>query len=203
MPLVFYIFPGTIFAFSFKIKLTYTYMKKLLVITAFTLALVFNAEAQDKEYGHMAHGVRWYTIEEAEILTKEEPRVILIDVYTDWCKWCKEMDKQTFSHPVIADLLNTKFYPVKFDAESKEPVTFTGYTFKNDGRTHQLAAALLQGQMSYPSVAYMTGKLELLFAVPGFYPPKDYEPLLHFILDKEYSTTDFESYKKSFQGKIK
>ena len=43
------------------------------------------------------------------------------------------MDKETFTNSVISDILNNKYYPVKFDAEGKESVTFFGQTFINDG----------------------------------------------------------------------
>ncbi|MCJ7821063.1 MAG: DUF255 domain-containing protein, partial [Bacteroidales bacterium] len=68
--------------------------------------------------------VKWYSIEEAAALAKTAPRPIFVDAYTDWCGWCKKLDSETFSHPVIAEILNTKFYAVKFDAESSAPVTF-------------------------------------------------------------------------------
>ena len=35
----------------------------------------------------------WISFEQAVELQKKEPRKILIDVYTDWCGWCKKMDK--------------------------------------------------------------------------------------------------------------
>src|SRR5210317_2561338 len=72
------------------------------------------------------NSIHWLSFEQAvELQTQEgNSKKIFIDVYTDWCGWCKKMDKNTFNHPVIAELLNTKFYAVKFDAESKEPVNF-------------------------------------------------------------------------------
>ena len=30
------------------------------------------------------------------------PRKYFIDVYTDWCGWCKKMDKDTFQNPEVA-----------------------------------------------------------------------------------------------------
>ena len=175
-------------------------MKKILIVSILLLSFFGYSFGQDNEK------VKWYTIEEAEELTKNEPRKLFIDVYTDWCGWCKKLDKETFTDPVIAHILNTKFYAVKFDAESKESIKFIGHTFTNEGtgtrRTHQLAAALLQGKMSYPSAAYMNEKLELLFAVPGYFSAKDIEPLLHFIFSDSYQTTDFQKYKESFQGKV-
>ena len=94
--------------------------------------------------------IHWISFEEAEKLNKEKPLPILVDIYTDWCGWCKVMDKNTFADPEVARILNEKFYPVKFNAEQREDVTFQGNTFKfaayGNGGTHELASALLQNR---------------------------------------------------------
>jgi thioredoxin-related protein len=116
------------------------------------------------------------------------------------------MDQKTFSHPEIADYLNENFYPVKFNAESTAPITFQGKVFenRNQGRRspHDLAAALLQGKMSYPSVAYLDENNQLLTAVPGYYSPVQMEPILTFFGDNHYKTTSWEAFNQSFKGKI-
>ena len=117
------------------------------------------------------------------------------------------MDQETFTNNVIAEILNTRFYPVKFNAEGKESVTFLGQTFVNDGksgRTHQLAIALLQGQLSYPTVVFLT-KQDDQFSVspvPGFRQPKDMEMLLSFFADQAYLSQKWEDYQRSFKGRI-
>ena len=150
--------------------------------------------------------VKWYTFEEAIELNKTNPKKIFIDVYTDWCSWCKVMDNKTFSHPEIANYLNTYFYPVKFNAESTKPVIFQGKEFVNSqqGRrsTHELAAALLQGKMSYPSVAYMDEQNRLLTAVPGYYPAAQIEPMLKYFGGDHYKTIPWDEFSKSFKGEI-
>ena len=57
--------------------------------------------------------VHWLTFEQAVEKAKTTKKPIFIDVYTTWCGWCKVMDKNTFSDPAVAKVLNEQFYPVK------------------------------------------------------------------------------------------
>lgn len=150
--------------------------------------------------------VKWYTFEEAIELNKTEQRKIFIDVYTDWCGWCKKMDATTFNNPGIAKILNEKYYAVKFDAEQKEDITFKGQTFKfvPSGRRgyHELAAALLNNKMSYPSVAYLNEQNQLITAVPGYYTPDRLEPVLKFFAEDAFKSQSFEEYSKQFKSEL-
>ena len=172
-------------------------MKKLaLVLLLFVPAFLLSAQTAP---------VKWHSIEEAVNLAKSDPRPIFIDTYTDWCGWCKKLDKDTFSNPVIADILNTKYYAVKFDAEGSEPVTFQGRQFINDGKigkTHQLAYALLQGQLGYPSIVFLTAKSELITPVSGYRTPAQIEPMLMYFAGTSWQNQSFDDFMKTFKGKL-
>lgn len=173
-------------------------MKKV-IITIFTVLILA------PEY-LPAQKVNWITMEEAETLNRKEPRKIMVDVYTDWCGWCKKMDRETFTHPVIAEIINKNYYAVKLNAESREEITFNGTTYKfvpqGSRGYHELAAGLLNGRMSYPSIAYLNEKLQLLGAVPGYMTPDRIEPLLNYIAEDKFITQSLEDYQKTFQSRI-
>ena len=131
----------------------------LLGVLSFYL-LIASTNIEDGNSGEEKESViNWMTFEEAMEKNKTEPRKIFIDVYTDWCGWCKVMDKKTFSNPIIAEYMNDKYYAVKLDAEQREDIEFNGTTFKfvaqGSRGYHELAAALLNGKLSYPTVVFM------------------------------------------------
>jgi len=177
-------------------------MKQLILSSVILLFISYNALSQEE-----ISNVKWYTFDEAVKLNEKNPKKIFIDVYTDWCGWCKTMDKNTFSNPTIAAYLNKFYYPVKFNAESKSDISFKGTVYKNRGSEsrspHDLAAALLNGKLSYPSVVYMDGQSNLLTAVPGYLTPTDIEPILVFFGEDHYKTTKWEDFKSKFVSNLK
>ena len=150
--------------------------------------------------------VHWLTFEQAIEKNKTEKREIFIDVFTDWCGWCKVMDKSTFSEPLVAKLLNEKFYPVKFNAEQTEDVVFNGTTFKfvpygNKG-THQLAMALLNNQLSYPTVVFLDQDYTSSVRIPGYRKPEEFHKYLSFFGDRLYKNGQnaWQEFEKTYKS---
>jgi thioredoxin-related protein len=128
--------------------------------------------------------VNWMSFEEAIEKSKIEKKKIFIDVYTDWCGWCKVMDKNTFSLPLIADYLNENYYAVKFNAEQREEITFRDHAFKfvpsGAKGYHELAAALLQNKLSYPTFVILNEEFEIVNITPGYTKPEPFHKIISF-----------------------
>ena len=172
-------------------------MKKFLFVTVGLVALASVASAGE---------IKWAkSLDSALATAKKTHRLVMVDFYTDWCGWCKKLDKDTFSNPVIAEILNNKYYAVKFDAEGKEPVTFQGRKFVNDGslgKTHQLAYALLQGKLGYPTVVFLTASSELITPVSGYKTPAQIEPMLSYFAGTSWQKQSYDDFLKTFQGRV-
>lgn len=152
-----------------------------------------------------AQDVKWISWAEATSLseTEENPKKIFVDVYTDWCGWCKKMDKDTFQNPEVAQYMADNFYMVKMDGEGKEPIEFRGktYNFVPSGRNgyHELAAALMQGKMSYPTTIFLDEKFNMLSPVPGYQKPEPFLQIARYFGDNIYKEKDWKTY--TTQGK--
>lgn len=135
--------------------------------------------------------ITWHTFEEAVELNKTNPKKFLVDVYTDWCGWCKVMDKKTFTDDKVKAYVNEHFYAVKLDAEQKEAINFNDNKFEyiaNAGRRgiHTLAYSLLDGKMSYPSIVYLNEKFERIAIAPGYKTPEQIMTDLEFAAEEQY-----------------
>ena len=145
--------------------------------------------------------VQWISWEEAVALNEKTPKKIFIDVYTDWCGWCKKMDKTTFKDPEVMKSLNGSFYAVKLNAEQKEDIIFQGNTFKfmKSGRrgSHQLAQALLNGKMGYPSFVILDEEYKRIMISPGFKTPDKLLTELAFAKEEKYKEMSWQQYQSS------
>lgn len=142
---------------------------------------------------------QWYTWEQAVELNKTKPKKIMVDVYTDWCGWCKKMDKNTFASPEVSTYLNEHFYAVKLNAEQREAIIFGRDTFtymdSGNGRgVNTLAYALLDGKMGYPSIVYLDEQFRRIMISPGYKETPDLMRELKFAKEEIYSKKTWEEY---------
>ncbi|HRD57623.1 MAG TPA: DUF255 domain-containing protein [Ferruginibacter sp.] len=155
------------------------------LLISFALLISFSFSRVPKEK------VNWISFAEMEKSYAQNPKPIIIDLYTDWCGWCKVMDKNTYGNAKVAAYINEHYYAVKYNAESTDSVWFNKikYGFNSALKTNELALLLSRGDRSYPNTIF----LEKIDASPaplsGYMKPKEMEaPLRYFVEKKEGET---------------
>ena len=146
--------------------------------------------------------VNWLTFKEAQAKNKTQQKPFLIDIYTDWCGWCKHMMKTTYSNPGISAYINQNFYPIKFNAETKDTIEYNGKTYmptsKGPKTAHQLALKFLGTSLTYPSTMFVANNFEFNLLSQGYLDEKKLEPILIFTVENAYRTTQYEDFSERF-----
>ncbi len=123
--------------------------------------------------------INWLTLEEAQQLMEKEPRKVIMDVYTDWCGWCKKMDKTTFADEKVVAYVNENFYAVKLNAENPGKINFKGKEF-----THpELARALRVS--GYPTVVFFDESFSRFQPLSGYRQADEFRKILEMFNEAE------------------
>jgi thioredoxin-related protein len=110
--------------------------------------------------------IKWVDFNTGLAQAQQTGKLAVIDCYTDWCGWCKVMDKKTFSDPKIIERINEKYIAIKFNPE-KPGKYFAGSNDSLSGR--QLLMALSNNKPSgYPTFFFFIPQDSKLFQLPGY-----------------------------------
>lgn len=164
-----------------------------------SLIMIFLGGFKADRHTKPAEGIQWLTIEEAYAKVQKEPRKVLIDVYTDWCGWCKVMDRETFKNKAVIDYINQKYYAVKLNAEQKGTIRIGDQEYKyleQGGKgIHEIALALTNNQPSYPTTVFLDDKFGMIQPLPGYLRAKEFHQIITFFGENYHKKQDFEQYK--------
>jgi thiol:disulfide interchange protein len=85
-------------------------------------------------------------------VARAEGKLIVADVYTDWCGWCKKMDKTVYADPAIVALSRQQVF-VKVNAEDRGE----GQSFAKE-----------MGVKGYPTTIVLDGQGRVLNVAQGY-----------------------------------
>lgn len=99
---------------------------------------------------------------------KDKNLPIMIDVYTDWCTWCKELDKNTYSHKEVIDMAK-KMVAVKLNPEtSKEGAE----------------VAQKYGVQGFPTILFINADGLILENIGGYVEGEKFVPYMKNAIEK-------------------
>jgi len=145
--------------------------------------------------------INWLSLADVNLKMKTEPRPVLIDLYTNWCYWCKVMDKKTYNNAEVISYINAHFYAVRLNAETKDTVVWDNkdYTFNLNDKINNFALYATQGQLAFPNTIIFPEVQNQPASIPGFMEPKEIEVILKYFGDGNYKSENFSEFSKKFE----
>ena len=135
--------------------------------------------------------LQWMSFDEGIATAKKSNKKVLIDVYTDWCGWCKKMDKDTYTEEKVSDYLSKNYVVIKLNAESSKKLSFQEKSYTEQ----ELAGAF--GVTGYPTTIFLSSSGGPITLVPGYSDAKRFSDIISFIAEDHYLTTKFDDYVAS------
>jgi thioredoxin-related protein len=133
----------------------------------------------------------WLGFEAGIAEAKKSKKKILVDVYTDWCGWCKKMDREVFESETVAPYLRERYVLIKLNAESSAKLQY---------KTYKLTEAELArgfGVRSYPTVVFIDSDGEPIDYLAGYIASEQFLPIIKFVGESLYKTMSWDEYQKS------
>ncbi|QDT66432.1 thioredoxin family protein [Calycomorphotria hydatis] len=121
--------------------------------TLFTSIALSHFAMGDQPQGPVAWQKDLYT---AHSLSVQSNKPVLVVFGAEWCRFCKKLEGNTLSNPVMAGYVNENFVPVHLD-------------FDQDKKIAQILEV-----KSIPCTVILSPKADLLGRVVGFKEPKDF-----------------------------
>lgn len=132
-----------------------------------------------------AEPLKWETWNDGYPKAVSEKKIALIDAYTEWCGWCKKMDRDTYTNPEVVKTLNKYFVPIKFNPE------IPNIKYELNGQTYsgvELHMMISNNQRyGYPTTYFIITVKNRLIVQPGYLKPEDFMQLLNSIIQESKS----------------
>ena len=144
----------------------------------------------------------WMKMDELNGRMRSASKPVIIDLYTNWCYWCKVMDKKTYTSSKVISYINDHFYPVKLDAETKDVVQWNNkeYHFNENYKINDFTMYVTSGQPGFPTTVIFADEHSEPVAIQGFLDPKEIEPVLKYFGDGAYKKQTFTEFKSDFKS---
>jgi thioredoxin-related protein len=145
--------------------------------------------------------IQWMSFGEMQEAYAKNPKPILVDMYTDWCGWCKQMDKLTYTNEKVVKYINENYYAVKFDAESKENIIFNNkeYQYNTKYKSNDLALFLSFGRLEFPTTVFLPSIDARPAPLSGYMRPKELEPPLKYFVERVNAEESFVDFSKKMK----
>ena len=175
-----------------KTILTFFVLLPLLALS-FHITKSIGNEKVDKKAGSE---ITWHTFDKGLARAKAEKKVLVVDFYTDWCHWCKVMDKETYKNSDVIDYAKKNVVMAKIDAETMEQFNYKGSSYTGRQLTQMF------GVNGFPATVFFTKEGDLITPISGYIPADNFLVIVKYLAEGWYEKMKFEDFQKQEADKI-
>jgi thioredoxin-related protein len=163
-------------------------VKPLLVGTLLILAVGCGLPDSNLDQSHVPE-IRWASMDSLWAPPSKPDRRVLVNVYTEWCDYCRQMDNQVYPDSTVRRVVAEHFITVGLNADSDQIIRFKGQEFTERAFARRL------GVRSYPTMVFMDPDGHVILQTNGFMPTDDFIRMLTYIGSQAYDRVDFAEFK--------
>jgi thioredoxin-related protein len=124
--------------------------------------------------------LEWLEYGEALDRAEKEKKHVIVDFYTNWCGWCKKMDRDTYGDSAVAAYIHDHFVLSKVNAESQKPIKL------DEGTTTGVQLARQFKISGYPATWFIRPDGNPIDGVAGYQAAPAFHRILVFVHEKKY-----------------
>lgn len=185
--------------------------RRLLPALLLTCALAPAAQAQPRDTVREAPpAVQWVNFEAGLKMASASGKHIMVDVYTDWCGYCKKLDAETYAEEGVRRILAESYVSVKLKGDSSRKLKVIGQALDDGGKTllqfvpsdtggtSEVALSRMALRVrGFPTIAFLAPDGRLITKWDGYINAERFTQMINFIKDDLYEVMTFNDYLES------
>ena len=160
-------------------------MRYIAMMTIFLLAASFSCKEPFNEKiaaKDNSLSVKWENISAVFKNRDNIKKPVLIFFYTEWCTFCKKMDRDIFSDDKISQYMNENFISIRVNPEKENDKI---KVMEKDLTPYELMMHI--GAQGFPTTLFLNEKTEPLTAIPGYIENKTFLLILKYLKEELYN----------------
>lgn len=146
-------------------------------------------ELTDAQRALLKPPITWPTFDAAFEAAKKSKKIVLIDVWSATCGWCRKQQAEVYTQPDLQTFLFDKFELGRLNLDvTDDTVSFRGYTLSSQ----MLAGGL--GATGTPTTVFMEPDGSYITRLQGYHAYEDFYDVLRFIGTASYKDMSFEEF---------